>query len=95
MKTFTTTSARVTRNPPGQALPSSLENRSAVVSPASGQAHVLPMTKPRNRSGWRVQDRLALLVAELPADGREQPPAPVAGVGDRQPVPVISGIDRP
>jgi hypothetical protein len=35
------------------------------------------------------------LVAELPADGREQPLAPVTGVTDRQPAAAIGGIDRP
>jgi hypothetical protein len=35
------------------------------------------------------------LVAELPADGREQPLAPVTGVTDRQPAATIGGIDRP
>jgi hypothetical protein len=41
------------------------------------------------------QNRLAPLVAELHADGREQPLAPVTGVTDRQPAAVIGGIDRP
>ena len=43
----------------------------------------------------QFQDRRAPLVAELPADGREQPLAPVTGVTDRQPAAVIGGIDRP
>jgi hypothetical protein len=43
----------------------------------------------------QFQYRRAPLVAELPADGREQPLAQVTGVTDRQPAAVIGGIDRP
>jgi hypothetical protein len=42
----------------------------------------------------QFQDRRAPLVAELLADGREQPLAPVTGVIDRQSA-TIGGIDRP
>jgi hypothetical protein len=43
----------------------------------------------------QLQDRLAPLVAKHPADGREQPLAPVPGVTGRQPPIMISGIHRP
>ena len=43
----------------------------------------------------QFQDRLAPLVAEQPADGREQPLAPVPGVTGRQPAAVTGGVDRP
>ena len=38
-------SSRLTSNPPGKVLPISLENRSKVLSPRTGQPKVLPMTK--------------------------------------------------
>jgi hypothetical protein len=49
----------------------------------------------RRGVGGQLEDRLAVLIAELLAHGGEQPLAAVAGMACRQPPAGLSGIDRP
>lgn len=49
----------------------------------------------RRGIGCQLEDRLAILITELLADGREQALAAVAGMTCRQPAATISGVNRP
>jgi hypothetical protein len=52
--TLVNRSRRSTRKPPGNVLPSSLENRSKVFSPRTGHPQVLPMARALNPWGCRT-----------------------------------------